>query len=63
MTGLSFMSLSPHVSFRAWEICGLRLHVRFKEVTNNLDYSLMTYKFADNREKYLGMGESAAGLG
>ena len=23
----------------------------------------MTYKFADNREKYLGMGESAAGLG
>lgn len=23
----------------------------------------MTYKFSDNREKYLGMGESAAGLG
>ncbi len=23
----------------------------------------MTYKFAENREKYLGMGESAAGFG
>lgn len=23
----------------------------------------MTYKFPENREKYLGMGESAAGLG
>lgn len=30
---------------------------------NFLDYSLMTYKFSENREKYLGMGESAAGFG
>jgi len=29
----------------------------------NLDYSLMTYQFSENREKYLGMGESAAGFG
>jgi MFS family permease len=24
---------------------------------------MLTFKFSDNREKYLGMGESAAGLG
>ncbi len=28
-----------------------------------LDYSLITYKFSDNREKYLGMGETASALG
>jgi|LauGreDrversion4_2_1035121.scaffolds.fasta_scaffold1908107_2 MFS family permease len=32
-------------------------------VLNNVDYSLMTNKFSDNREKYLGYGESAAGIG
>jgi MFS family permease len=44
-------------------ICGSKLLVSTVYLLKYLDYSLMTYKFADNREKYLGMGESAAGLG
>ena len=32
-------------------------------IYNLIDYSIITYNFSENREKYLGMGESAAGFG
>jgi len=43
---------------------GYRLHVRDQVILNvSLGYSIITLKFPENREKFIGLGEAASGIG
>ena len=40
-----------------------KLHVTVSLSKNYIGYSILTFAYAENREKYLGMGEAATGIG